>query len=97
MAMKRMTPKEVERYMRYMTEHMPSDMDPETILVEKMAQVILAMGDKLAKEDECPVDADGCLTDNDGDAETDMEPCAHCLKRDCECSDADVDPNMGDN
>jgi len=23
--------------------------------------------------DECPVDADGCLVNNDGDAETDME------------------------
>jgi hypothetical protein len=25
------------------------------------------------EQDECPVDADGCLVNNDGDAETDME------------------------
>jgi len=29
--------------------------------------------DIIEDDDECKVDADGCLIDNDGDAETDME------------------------
>ena len=36
----------------------------------------------ICPEDECAVDSDGCLIDNDGDAETDMEDRLEQTRRD---------------